>query len=221
MAVRLAVESVFGFVWNRCSASRVVRMLKEKLDQQRVKALREVAKVSDEVLLTVDSPTIARGLADKAKLTKPTLGQPAVGKPSETERQVPYPPGADAPRGATRAVRGTEVSLEIPVADESALRSIANWGHLDLTDFAIESGYQADAKLVTTYWTGSDLDSEEVNRVFEQRARRIRVDLDILCQQVDLYNESLEPAFLRDVSAARERAVKRRDFASGLKPPEL
>jgi len=183
----------------------------------RVESLREVAlgeidKLDDDVLLSKDLDHLAGQIAERHYLEPPRLHRAVIGMPRAVRTRTPGEPGREQAMVVTPATR---VELWLQVEGFATLAVLAEGDGLDLGEAEIN----ADERSLVFAYVAEHPDAEVANEFFQQSVYDADERMARLRRQVEAYNESLLPAIMDALEAAKRRAKERRSFVAGLTLP--
>jgi hypothetical protein len=181
------------------------------LESLRKVALRDAEIAEDDVLLSKDLARLAERLAEGRFIEPVRLHNAMVGVPRAAFVAVAGEPG----REEQVQVRATRVDLYVPMEGVTTLALLAEAGDFDLPGVEIDV---AERRLVVGY-VAQHPDAKTANAFFDEALNSIESEVGRVDAQVQEYNESLQPALMKALEAAKERAKARQKFAAGLRQP--
>ena len=185
--------------------------LSARLEAMREIALRDAEKVDDDTLLSKDLARIAEQIAERHYLPPLRLHNAVVGVPRAATVGVAGDPGREDPV----QMRATRVDLYVPLDGVKTLAALSEAGDLDLPVVEFDV---VEKRLVVGY-IAVHPDAKLANLFFEESLVAIEAEVLRAGTMVREYNDSLQPALVEALEAARKRAKARQKFAAGLHQP--
>lgn len=185
--------------------------LSPNLETLRKAALHDADLVEDDVVLSKDLARLADQLAERRYLEPLRLHNALVGMPRATVIAVAGQPGREDQVQA----RATRVDLYVPMDGIATLALLAEAGVVDLAGADVDV---AEKRLVVGY-IAEHPDARSANAFFDEWLDRIEGEVVRASAAVQEYNESLKPALMTALEAAKKRAKARQKLAAGLQQP--